>query len=194
MKVQTNRASKAILLLISAALAAQQEPAPSASALAGLKSLPHGFYYQSAQEWKKLDTSSYAGYSSKHGASMLAGVAPSGVLVYDGPEAVNQFENRQPVFGIRVDAFRPDIPGLNVRDLLIAHMAKKKDHRELQVMKGGFATVRTGINSKDSVEVTLSNVADQTFILVPKNNLAPGEYLITFRGANGTSGYDFGVK
>jgi hypothetical protein len=42
MKVQISRASKVILLLISATLAAQ-EPSPSASVLADLKSLSHGF-------------------------------------------------------------------------------------------------------------------------------------------------------
>jgi hypothetical protein len=182
-----------ILLLISATLAAQ-ETSPSAIILADLKSLSHGFYYRSAQEWKKLDGTRSSGFSIKHGASALVGVLPSGVRIYDGPQAANQFESHRPVFGIKIDASRPDAPGFNVRDLIIVSMAKKKDHRELQVIKGGFESTRTGISSKDQSEMTVTSVGDQTFILTPKNDLAPGEYLATFRGANGVAGYDFGIK
>ncbi len=182
------------MLLISATLAAQKETSPSASALADLQSLSHGLYYQSAQEWKKLESSSSSGFSTTHGASALAGVPPGAVRLYDGSEAANKLENRRPVFGIRVDASRPDVPGLTARDLLLVRMAKKKDHRELQIMQGGFASQRVGLNAKDIVEVTLTTVADRTFILAPKKDLAPGEYVLAFRGANGTAGYEFGVR
>jgi hypothetical protein len=40
--------------------------------------------------------------------------------------ATNQFESHRPVFGIKVNATRPDTPGFNVRDLLIVRMAKKE--------------------------------------------------------------------
>ncbi len=194
MKTKVNWVSKIALLLISTTLAAQQEPAPAASVSADLQSLSHGLYYKSAQEWKKLDGSSSSGFSTTHGASALAGVPPGAVRLYDGSEAANQIESRRPVFGIRVDASRPDVPGFTVRDLLLVRMAKKKDHRELQVMQGGFASVRAGLNSKDIVEMTLTTVTDRTFTLVPKKDLAPGEYVLTFRWANGTAGYDFGIK
>ena len=183
-----------VFLLISATLAAQQEPAPSANALADLQSRAHGLYYQSAQEWKKLDSNGSSGFSTTHGASALAGVPPGAVRLYAGSGAANQFENRRPVFGIREDASRPNVPGFSVRDLLIVRMAKKKDHRELQVMGGGFARQRVGLNSKDIVEVTVTTAADGTFILVPTKDLERGEYVLTFRGANGTAGYDFGIK
>lgn len=194
MKMGISRGNRIALLLVSATLAAPQEPSPPTSAGGGLESLSHGFYYQSAQGWKKLEVTGSSGFRTTHGASALAGVPPGAVRIYDGSEASNQFENRRPVFGIRVDASRPDAPGLNARDLLIVRMAKKKDHRELQVIEGGFASQRVGLNSKDLVEVTLTTVADRTFTLVPKNDLARGEYVITFRGANGTAGYDFGIK
>jgi hypothetical protein len=61
-------------------------------------------------------------------------------------------------------------------------------------MEGSFASQRVGLNSKDIVEATLTTVSDRTFTLVPKNDLARGEYVLTLRGANGTAGYDFGVK
>jgi hypothetical protein len=184
-----------ILFVLSATLAAQQqEPSPSVSAEASLESLAHGFYYQSEREWKKLDVTNSAGFRTTHGASVLAGVPPGVVRLYDGSEAANRFENRRPVFGIRVDASRSDAPGFGVRDLLIVRMTKKKDHRELEVMQGGFASQRVGLSSKDIMEATLTTVADRTFTFAPKNDLARGEYVITFRGANGTAGYDFGIK
>jgi hypothetical protein len=194
MKLQIKLASKMLLLLISATLAAPQEPSPSASALADLQSLSHGLYYQSAQGWKKLDGTRSSGFSTTHGASSLVGVPPGGVRLYDGSASANQFDNHRPIFGIIVDASRPDVAGFNARDLLLVRMAKKKDHRELQVMEGGFAKERVGLNSKDLVEVTLTTVADRTFIVVPKTELASGEYVLTFRGANGVAGYDFGIK
>jgi hypothetical protein len=194
MKMEISWGSKMVLLLMSATLAAQQQPSPAVSVGAGLESLPHGFYYQSAQAWKKLEVTSSSGFRTTHGASVLAGVPPGLVRLYDGSEAPNQFEIFRPVFGIRVDASRPDTPGLNVRDLLIVRMVKKKGHRGLDVMQGGFASERVGLNSKDIVEVTLTTVADRTFTLTPKSDLARGEYVITFRGANGTAGYDFGIE
>jgi len=194
MGIGISRASKMVLLLVAATLAAQREPSPSTSVGAGLESLPHGFYYRSANGWKKLDGSSSSGFRTTHGASALAGVPPGAVRLYDGSEAPNQFESRRPVFGIRVDASRPNVPGFTVRDLLMVRVAKKKDHRELQVIESGFASQRVGLSSKDIVEVTLTTVADRTFTLAPQNDLAPGEYVITFRGANGTAGYDFGIK
>lgn len=194
MKMEINRASEIVLLLISASFAAQQEPSPSVSVGAGLESLSHGFYYQSAQEWKKLEITSSSGFRTTHGASALAGVPPGVVRLYGGSEAANQLENRRPVFGVRVDPARPDNPGMTVRDLLIVRMAKKKDYRELEVMHGGFASQRVGLNGKEIVEATLTTVADRTFILVPKTDLARGEYLITFSAANGTAGYEFSIK
>jgi hypothetical protein len=196
MKMEITRTSRLVLLLISATLTAQQEPPtpPSVSGGAGLESLSHGVYYQSAQGWKKLDGSSSSGFKTTHGASALAGVPPGVVRLYPGPEAANQIESRRPVFGIREDAARPDVPGLTVRNLLIVRMAKKKDHRELEIIEGSFASQRVGLNSKDIVEATLTTVSDRTFTLVPKNDLARGEYVLTLRGANGTVGYDFGVK
>jgi hypothetical protein len=194
MKMEISRGSKTVLLLISATLAVPQEPSPPTGAGGSLELLSHGFYYQSAQGWKKLEVTSSSGFRTTHGASAIAGVPPGAVRIYDGSEAPNQFENRRPVFGIRVDASRPDASGLNVRDLLIVRMAKRKDHREIQVMEGGFASQRVGLNSKDLLELTLTAVADRTYTLVPKSDLARGEYLVTFRGANGTAGYDFGIR
>jgi hypothetical protein len=159
-----------------------------------LESLSHGLYCQSAQQWKKLNLTQSSGFSTKHGAAGLVGVHVGGVRLFDGSEAADRFHNRRPVFAVKVDASRPDVPGFNVRDLLLLRMAKKKHYRELQVIAGGFESIRTGFNPKDRAEVTLTTVADRAFTLTPKNDLAPGEYLITFRGANGLAGYDFGIQ
>jgi hypothetical protein len=73
-------------------------------------------------------------------------------------------------------------------------MSKSAAHRKLQIMRGGFAAVQTGMNPKDVPEATLTAVAERIYTLTPKKELQPGEYLITFRGANGTAGYDFGIR
>ena len=162
---------------------------------AGLESLAHGLYYKRrGDEWKKLEVTTSTGFRTTHGASSLVGVPPGAVRFFGGSESANQFDNGHPIFGIKVDVAHPETPGLSVRDLLIVRVAKKKDLRELEVMGGGFGSVRVGLGSKDVVEGVLTTVADGTFTLIPKSELARGEYLITFRGANGTAGYDFGVR
>lgn len=160
----------------------------------GLESLSHGLYYHSVQGWKRLGPVRESGIRTKHGASVFAGVPPGAVYEYAGADAPDQFEDRRPEFGVRLDPSRPEIPGFNVRDLLIVRLAKQKNHRELQIMRGGFASARTGLAAKDVIDMTLTSVADRTYRLVPKEDLKLGEYLITFRGTNGTSGYDFGIK
>ena len=73
-------------------------------------------------------------------------------------------------------------------------MSKKKDHRELQVLKGGFASMQSGLNSKDVIGVIISPVSDHALTGVPKSDLDPGEYLISFGKAEGNAGYDFAVR
>ncbi len=71
-----------------------------------------------------------------------------------------------------VDASRAtswaEVSVLSFHDLLIIRTAKKKDHRELQIIEGGFARMQTGINLKDIVEVTLTPTDGQTFTPTPK--------------------------
>lgn len=180
-----------VMALMAACLGGQQAERDAVSALTAL---PHGLYRQSAGRWSQLETIAQSGISTKHGASAFAGVPPGAVFNYAGSHASLQFEDRRPVFGIRVDPARSDVPGFNARDLLIVRMSPKKDHRELRVMHGGFASARVGIDSKDITELTVTSVAERTYTAVPTSDLKPGEYLITFRGSKGASGYDFGVK
>jgi hypothetical protein len=163
-------------------------------AMSALDGLPHGLYAQSAAGWTKLEIVTRSGTATKHGGAALVGVVPGTVFTYAGTHAAQTLETRRPVFGIRVDPARPDAPGFNPRDLLIVRMAVVKDHRELQVVHGGFASVRTGVDSKDITELKISEVADRTYTATATSDLKPGEYLVTFRGANGAAGYEFGVK
>jgi hypothetical protein len=166
----------------------------TAQMAAGLESLPHGFYRQTSGGWEKMELVTQSGIGTTHGASALAGVPPGSVYDYAGSEAVFQSGNRRPVFGIKLDPSHAETPGRGVHDLVIVRMSKKKDHRELEIMRGGFASVKMGINPRDVVAGTLTAVTDQIYTVVPKEDLKQGEYLVTFPAAYGTAGYDFGVK
>jgi hypothetical protein len=69
-----------------------------------------------------------------------------------------------------------------------------KDHRELEVPKGGFASMPVGINTKDVTELVISPVGDHAFTAVPKSDLAAGEYLVFLRRSEGIMGYDFAIR
>jgi hypothetical protein len=173
------------ILLVALGMLAEPS-AFSQQAIEELDSLSHGLYYQAPQGWKKLELVAQSGTIIK---------ARFGAFSYIGSEAPTQLENRRPVFGIKLEASRPDIPGGNVRDLIIVHMSKKKDHRELQFVHGaGLVGARSGIDSAEVADTTLTTVAERTYTLIPKADLKPGEYLICFRGTNGNAGYDFGVR
>jgi hypothetical protein len=116
------------------------------------------------------------------------------VYDYAGAESPNQLDDLRPVFGVRLNLAGPDISNDKTTELLIVRMFKEKDHRELQFVHTGFMSARSGIDSKDVADATLTKVADRTYTLVPKADLKPGEYLVTFRGTNGSYGFDFGIR
>ncbi|HUA21167.1 MAG TPA: hypothetical protein VMB25_20605 [Bryobacteraceae bacterium] len=161
---------------------------------AGLGSLSRGVYGRTSSGWKKMDLIMQSGFHTRHGASGFVGVMPGGVYEYTGPSAQQQFENQRPVFGIVTGPPNASAPGENLRDVVIVRMSSKKDHREVAIVHGGFASSRTGINSKDTVEAELTPISDHAYTLTPKKDLKPGEYLITTRAVYGARGYDFGVK
>jgi hypothetical protein len=54
-------------------------------------------------------------------------------------------------------------------------------------------TLKSGISRERMPDVSVNTISDGTFILSPKEDLKPGEYLLTF-SSMGISGYDFGIR
>jgi hypothetical protein len=81
---------------------------------------------------------------------------------------------------------------------VIVRLKAKKDHRELTMLHGGFMKMAMGAGC-DAVVDTILEETTGTYTLTPREDLPPGEYLITaaYGGAMSgilAEGYDFTIK
>ena len=157
-----------------------------------------GFFYKASQAFQPLQQISMAGGGMKHlGKAFIPIVGevltPQVVWTFRGAESRVQIEEHKPVFYVRELPAFANMAGRSERELLIIRMDKKKDHRELQMTSGGNAfTFKAGISKERMPEIVTSTVADGVFTITPKEDLQPGEYLLTF-SALGVTGYDFTI-
>jgi hypothetical protein len=76
------------------------------------------------------------------------------------------------------------------RNTVIVLLNTKSDHRELQMEKSGlFGALRVGLDKKRMPDVTLHSINSLMCTVTPNQDLAPGEYLITW-DLMGRGGYD----
>ena len=156
--------------------------------------LAPGAYVKSGDQWVKLEPTVSSGGGAKHVAKMFVpGLTPQIVWTFRKAEASVQLSQTKPQFYIRRSPNLPDIPGQMPRDFVIVRFDKKKDHRELQASSGGNAlTFKAGLSQDRLPDVVVEPVSEGLFVLSPKADLAPGEYLIT--QGMGNSGMDFGIS
>jgi len=92
---------------------------------------------------------------------------------YPGAKSSLQLDQRRPVFGIRLSKVAS---GLDAHRLILVRIAKKKDHRELTLIRAqyqGPPAVQPGL-----VDTALTSITDLTYTLTPKTDLKPGEYIL----------------
>jgi hypothetical protein len=124
----------------------------------------------------------------------VPGLTPQMVWTFHGAESPIQIVERRPTFYIKELPSLANIAGRSERDLVIVRFDRKKDHRELQTTNGGnMFTFKAGLSKDRTPDITTTTVSEGLFTVTPKQDLPPGEYLLTF-GAMGNSGYDFGIK
>ncbi|SRR5690242_8429883 len=120
------------------------------------------------------------------GRSSSAGV-PDTAMAFQGASASLRIPDAKPIFYVRA------IPFWSARDCIIVRLDVKGDHREMLATSSGRALTT---NSADApgrrVDFQVVQKRDGDYILMPREPLSPGEYIITFRGA-AYSGYDFGI-
>lgn len=160
-----------------------------------VQNLSDGFYYEIPQGWQKLEQIEMTGGGLKHvGKMFVPGLTPQFVWTFRGAESPTQLTSKRPTFCIKELPALASIAGRSRRDLLIVRFDKKKDHRELQTTNGGnMFTFKTGLSKNRMPEITTKTLADGIFIVIPNEDLKPGEYMITF-SALGNNGFDFGIK
>ena len=154
-----------------------------------------GFYYKSPAGWQKLQPITMTGGGTKHmGKMFVPGLTPQMVWTFRGAEAPIQISEHKPVFYIKELPALANIAGRSERDVVIVRFDKKKDHRELQTTNlGDMFTFEAGLSKDRTPDIPTKTVAEGVFTVTPNQDLAPGEYLLTF-GASGYSGYDFSIK
>jgi hypothetical protein len=85
-----------------------------------------------------------------------------------------------------------NVPGHSERDIVLVRFDKKKDHRELQMTSGASVfTFKAGFSKEKTPDIVVNRISESVFTITPQQDLAPGEYLLTF--GLGASGFDFGI-
>jgi hypothetical protein len=165
--------------------------------LANLESLSAGMYYQSADGWKAMEGAKPSSLTVKSFPKWYRGGALNEMhFNYAGAISTVQLDSRRPVFGIRLD----DASGFHARDLMIIRLIKKKDRRELTLIRAqyqGAPAVQPG-----RVQATFTSITEETFTLTPVADLKPGQYIIISNEAAAPvalgnaklAGYDFDVR
>jgi hypothetical protein len=145
----------------------------------------HGAYYKTKDGWQKLELLTTTG-GSFH--------AFSGITIsYRGAEAPIQLSDRRPVFYTRTTPDKEALMAVAARNTVIVLLDKKEDHRELQIVKTGLFGAKAGLDKKRMPEVTLHSINNLMISVTPNQDLAPGEYLLTY-DEKARLGYDFGIK
>lgn len=156
-----------------------------------------GTYYWSDGTWIPLQQLTSSGGGAKHTTvAAVFGLLPQTVLTFRDPKAPLQIHENQPLFCVRLYDAPPGTLGVpptpTVRDVAIARLDQKPDHRELQVTSGSYIyTYKTGITADRLASVNITSLDAATALINPKAPLRAGEYLI-MGDPSGSTGFDFG--
>ncbi len=101
--------------------------------------------------------------------------------------------DRRPSFYIKTTPDKEALMARASRDTVIVLLNKKGDHRELQIIKSGLFGAKAGYDKKRMPDVALLSINNLMITITPNEDLAPGEYLLTWESM-GSYGYDFGIK
>jgi hypothetical protein len=125
----------------------------------------------------------------KAGKMFVPGLTPHMVQVFDGKQAPTRVSVMRPAFLVS----GPIVQFMG-RDFKIVRLDVKSDRRELQTTSGAsMFTFKAGYSKERTVEVEIEAIGPDVIKLVPRQDLAPGEYMIV-AGMAGVSGYDFGIS
>ena len=194
-KLKQNGASPRILeAMLSPASSTAGAPAKSEAA-AG-----RGVFVQTASEWKRIEeVSSVEVRSVGHISSAVTfGLKEQRVIcVFRGEKAERQLNERRPVF--RISGL-----GASARDVYIVSLRLNPDRRDLEMGRQGLIKKMSfGFRKRDVHDVDVRRLGEDLLEVTPKLDLEPGEYIMVLggvgvlpnasAGADGTTGYDFGI-
>jgi hypothetical protein len=158
-----------------------------------VRDLPQGegAYYQGPTGFIQLQhLLSYGKGLTQRVRTVIPTLTPQGLRKFKGAEAPVKIQEDKPTFLLRGN---PLVGGGSIRDVVLARLDKKKDHRDLPVTSGStLFTVRQVLPKDHTPEISVTPVAGTVFKLAPAQPLLPGQYLITF-GDGEVGGFDFEI-
>ncbi len=172
-------------------LASPVASAPPTDGISDVTMLAEGAYYKGAKGWTKLQQLSFSGGGATHVGKMLVpGLTPHMVWTFRGAEAPVQISEGKPVFYVKQSPYMANVAGRSERDIVIVRFDKKKDHRDLQMTSGASVfTFKSGFSKEKTPDITVVRLSESIISITPKQDLNPGEYLLTY--GLGAGGYDF---
>ena len=158
-----------------------------------LRELPQqeGAYYQGPTGFIQLQhLLSYGKGLTQRVRTVIPTLTPQGLRKFKGAEAPVKIQEDKPTFLLRGN---PLVGGGSIRDVVLARLDKKKDHRDLPVTSGStLFTVRQVLPKDHTPEISVTPVTETVFKLTPAQPLPAGQYLITF-GNGEVGGFDFEI-
>ena len=146
-----------------------------------------GVYFRQEGKWISLKTSAVAGVNTKGLEQYIQTDGFTGLamdFVCQGALALIRIPSQKPVFYVR---------GIGLpNDALIVQFEQKKNSRYLRTsLSSSNAANKAGFRENAIRKVDIVIFSDKSFSITPKEDLKPGEYLLTF--GNATNSYDFGI-
>ena len=150
-----------------------------------------GVYYQGPTGWVPLQhLVSFGKGLTRRVRTIVPTLTPQGLRKFKGAEAPVKIQEDKPTFVLRGN---PLVGGGSIRDVVLARLDKKRDHRDLPVTSGStLFTIRQVLPKDHMPEISVIPVTETVFKLTPAQPLAPGQYLITF-GDGEVGGFDFEI-
>ena len=159
-----------------------------------------GVFVQGGTEWKRIEEVSSVEVRSVGNIShdVTLGIKEQRVIcVFRGEKAERQLNERRPVF--RVSGL-----GASARDVYIVSLRLNPDRRDLEVGRSGLVKkLSFGFRKRDVHDVDVKRLGEDLLEVTPKEDLEAGEYIMVLggvrmlpnasAGAEGTTGYDFGI-
>lgn len=157
------------------------------SPIPGLPATAGAYYRQEDGAWMKLEppvsnksrTKGMGLFIETDGLSNL-----DMTTIYKGAQARIQIAAPQPVFFVRGVG--------SAKDAVIVQLTPKKDSRSVETSSSAATVDNKGGFKKGAIRKVLVTVySDDSFSVIPEDELKPGEYLLAF--GNSDVGFDFGV-
>jgi hypothetical protein len=153
----------------------------------GMPAAPGVYCRQGDLPWTKMESATVSDMKTKGIDTFIRTdgyMNLSMTIIYAGSRAPLQIAAPRPAFYVR---------GAGVaKDAVIAQLSRAKDSRTLQTASSaGGVDNKLGVKKSELRNSTVTVYADDSFSILPDEDLTPGEYILLFGNAN--TGYDFGI-